>query len=141
MEENIKKVIEAICFSAGRIVTIEELMLTLEISKNELDEIINNDEVIYHKGYTAGELRKLLIRNNVPEFIDGAELCKLTRSIVDLAGEGLDERGIGEEIFLKPLYERIKNYSNPGMQILESIQKGINIEEIIEDYGKLDISI
>lgn len=35
--ENIKKIIEAICFAAGRIVTVEELILTLEISKDELD--------------------------------------------------------------------------------------------------------
>lgn len=115
--------------------------LGLKDKLDELEEIMNNDEVLYHNGYTAGELRKLLIQNRVPEFIDEAELCKLTRSIVDLAGEGLGQRGIGEEIFLKPLYERIKNHSNPGMQILESIQNGVNIEELIRDYGKLDITI
>ena len=38
--ENIKKAIEAICFAAGRVVTIEELMLTFEISKDDLDQII-----------------------------------------------------------------------------------------------------
>lgn len=115
--------------------------LGLKDNLDELEEIMNNDEVLYHNGYTAGELRKLLIQNRVPEFIDEAELCKLTRSIVDLAGEGLGQRGIGEEIFLKPLYERIKNHSNPGKHIIESIQKGVNIEEIIDDYGKLDIII
>lgn len=115
--------------------------LGLKDKLDELEEIINNDEVIYHKGYTAGELRKLLIQNRVPEFIDEGELCKLTRSIVDLAGEGLGQRGIGEEIFLKPLYERIKNHSNPGKHLIESIRNGVNIEELIRDYGKLDITI
>lgn len=115
--------------------------LGLKDKLDELEEIMNNDEVIYHNGYTAGELRKLLIQNRVPEFIDEAELCKLTRSIVDLAGEGLGQRGIGEEIFLKPLYERIKNHSNPGKHLIESIQNGVNIEELIRDYGKLDITI
>ena len=115
--------------------------LGLKDKLDELEEIMNNDEVIYHNGYTAGELRKLLIQNRVPEFIDEAELCKLTRSIVDLAGEGLGQRGIGEEIFLNPLYERIKNHSNPGKHIIESIQNGVNIEELIRDYGKLDITI
>ena len=47
--ENIKKIIEAICFSAGRTVTIEELILTLEISKNELDEIINSMQEEYNQ--------------------------------------------------------------------------------------------
>ena len=115
--------------------------LGLKDKLDELEEIMNNDEVLYHNGYTAGELRKLLIQNRVPEFIDEAELCKLTRSIVDLAGEGLGQRGIGEEIFLKPLYERIKNHSNPGKHLIESIQNGVNIEELIRDYGKLDITI
>ena len=48
-KENIKKIIEAICFSAGRIVTIEELILILEITKNELDEIINSMQEDYKK--------------------------------------------------------------------------------------------
>lgn len=38
--EKIKNIIEAICFAAGRIVTIEELILTLEINKDDLDTII-----------------------------------------------------------------------------------------------------
>lgn len=37
-----KEIIEAILFSAGRIVTQEELVLALEIDKNQLEEIINN---------------------------------------------------------------------------------------------------
>lgn len=38
--EKIKNIIEAICFAAGRIVTTEELILTLEINKDDLDTII-----------------------------------------------------------------------------------------------------
>lgn len=115
--------------------------LGLKDKLDELEEIIENDEVIYHKGYTAGELRKLLIQDKIPEFINQKELSGLARNIVDLAADGLGERGIGEEIFLKPLYERIKNHSNPGKDIIQSIQNGMEIEEIIRDYGKLDITI
>ena len=115
--------------------------LGLKDKLNELEEIIQNDEVIYHKGYTAGELRKLLIQDKIPEFINQKELSALARNIVDLASDGLRKRGIGEEIFLKPLYERIKNHSNPGKNIIQSVQKGMKIEEIIRDYGKLDITI
>jgi len=115
--------------------------LGLKDKLNELEEIIQNDEVIYHKGYTAGELRKLLIQDKIPEFINQKELSALVRNIVDLASDGLRKRGIGEEIFLKPLYERIKNHSNPGKNIIQSVQKGMKIEEIIRDYGKLDITI
>ncbi len=40
--QKIKETIEAILFAAGRIVTIEELVLALEIDKNQLEEIIEN---------------------------------------------------------------------------------------------------
>ena len=115
--------------------------LGLKDKLDELEEIISNDNVIYHKGYTAGELRKLMIQEKIPEFINKDDLCGLCKNIVDLANEGLCERGIGEETFLKPLYERIKNHSNPGKEIIQSIYDGVKIEEIIKDYGKLDITI
>lgn len=41
MQKN-KAIIEAILFSAGRIVTQEELILVLEIDKKEVEEIIND---------------------------------------------------------------------------------------------------
>ena len=103
----------------------------------ELDELIGNDNVIYHKGYTAGELRKLLIQDELPAFIDKNALCKLTKDVVDLAECGLKERGIGEEIFLSPLYDRIKEHSNPGKDIITQMNNGGELEKIIKDYGEL----
>ena len=41
-EQKIKAVIEAILFAAGRTVTIEELILALEINQNQIEEIIKN---------------------------------------------------------------------------------------------------
>lgn len=105
---------------------------------DELEELINEDNVIYHKGYTASELRKLLIQDELPAFIDKNELCKLSKDIVDLADSGLKERGIGEEIFLNPLYNRIKKRKNPGKNIILLMNNGANLEELIEDYGELD---
>ncbi|WP_407381187.1 hypothetical protein [Methanobrevibacter sp.] len=113
--------------------------LGLKDKLNELEYIINNDKVIYHKGYTAGELRKLLIQEEMPSFVDKEGICKLSKDIVDLAGEGLKDRGIGEEIFLKPLYKRIKEHTNPGKNLITSIHSGVKLEKIIEDYGKLDL--
>ena len=111
--------------------------LGLKEKLDELEELIGNDNVIYHKGYTAGELRKLLIQDELPVFIDGNDLCKLSKDIVDLANVGLKERGIGEEIFLNPLYERIKKHSNPGKDIITSMHNGMKLERIIKDYGNL----
>ncbi|MBO6274933.1 MAG: hypothetical protein J6M91_05260 [Methanobrevibacter sp.] len=113
--------------------------LGLKDKLDEMDEIIKNDDVIYHKGYTASELRKLFIQRDIPSFIDKNDLCRLTREIVDLASDGLKERGIGEEIFLKSLYNRIKKHTNPGKDFITSMNNGIKLESIIEDYGKLDL--
>ena len=45
--EKIKSIIEAILFSAGRPVTQEELILCLEISKEQIEEIIRNMQEEY----------------------------------------------------------------------------------------------
>lgn len=111
--------------------------LGLKDRLDELDKLITDDDVIYHKGYTAGELRKLLIRDEIPPFLDKEGLCSLTRDIVDLASEGLSQRGMGEEIFLNPLYERIKNHTNPGKDLINLMNNGGNLEKIIEDYGSI----
>lgn len=112
--------------------------LGLKEKLDELEELINNDNVIYHKGYTATELRKLLICNENPLFVDKKELFGLTKDIVDLASSGLEKRGIGEEIFLNPLYKRIKKHTNPGRDLISSISNGIKLENLIRDYGKLN---
>lgn len=111
--------------------------LGLKARLDEMAEIIDNDHVIYHRGYTARELRKLLIQDEIPPFVDKDELCRLTRDIVDLARDGLEERGIGEEVFLKPLYGRIRDHTNPGKNIIESMHNGVELEKIIKDYGKI----
>lgn len=115
--------------------------LGLKDKLNDLEHLIENDTAIYHKGYTAGELRKLLIQEEIPKMFNKNEICKLSKDIVDLAAEGLDERGLGEEVFLNSLYMRIKNHTNPGKELLKSVRRGIKIEKIINDYGKVDITI
>ena len=108
--------------------------------KEKIDEIntfISNDQVIYHKGYTASELRKLLIQDELPPFINKKDLCELTNNILDIAKEGLYQRGLGEEIFLKPLYNRVKYHTNPGKEMINSLHDGMKIEKIIKDYGGL----
>ena len=67
-------------------------------------ENIFSDSCIYDGDYNATELRKLLIKREIPEAIDEDELYKIAKSVLDLAKDGLEERGFGEEIFLNPLY-------------------------------------
>lgn len=104
---------------------------------DELDELIMNDTVIYHKGYTAGELRKLLIKDETPAFIDKSDLCRLAKEVVDISKEGLQDRGIGEKTFLNPLYKRIKCRTNPGKNMIEKLNNNIKLEAMIKEYGKI----
>ena len=113
--------------------------LGLKGKLDELDDIITKDTAIYHKGYTAGELRKLLIQDEIPKIFNKKELCALSKEIVDLAKDGLKERGIGEEVFLNPLYDRIKKHTNPGKIIIDSIKNNVKIEKLIDDYGRLSV--
>lgn len=109
--------------------------LGLKEKIDELHEFISKDRVIFHKGYTASELRKLLIQDEIPSFINKKKLCELTNNILNIAKDGLNKRGRGEEIFLKPLYNRVKYHTNPGKEMIKSLHDGIKIEKIIKDYG------
>ena len=82
-----------------------------------------------------------MIQDEIPAFINKKDLCTLSKNVVDLAYGGLEDRGIGEEIFLNPLYERIKRHTNPGRQIIDLMHKGIKLEKIIRDYGNLSSAV
>ncbi len=115
--------------------TVAAFHLGLKYKLKELKEILENDHVIYHHGYNSLELRKLLVKDKLPEFINEDKLYDLIRKVVDLAKEGLKERGYGEEKFINPLYNRINERTNPAKQILSLTNQGINIDKIIKEYG------
>lgn len=103
----------------------------------KLKEMLDNDKVIYHKGYTPYELRKKFNSREIPVFVNEDELYGLIGKVLDLAQEGLKFRGLGEEIFLEPLYERVHRKSNPARKLLEQKEAGMGMEEIIMEYAKL----
>lgn len=106
--------------------------------KNSLDkaeQILQNDKVLLGNGYTTTELRKLLIKTEMPSFIDIDGLYRLARDVVNAASDGLKSRGKGEEILLAPLYERIDKRTNPARTMLNLMNKGTPVEKIIEMYS------
>jgi gamma-glutamylcysteine synthetase len=76
-----------------------------------------------------------LIQSEIPEYLDKNQLYEFTNKIVNVASDGLKQRGIGEEKFLKPLYERIKKQTNPAKDILNSLNNNRTMEELIKEYG------
>jgi gamma-glutamylcysteine synthetase len=60
-------------------------------------------------------------QNDVVEQIDFAAF---THRILQFAEAGLVSRGLGEEVFLKPLYRRLKYGASPGQEAAEVFKRG-----------------
>lgn len=118
--------------------TVAAFHLGLKNQPERLKKILQNDRVLYHRGYTATELRKMLVKRKLPEFVCIDKLYQLTEEILDLSWEGLRSRGYGEETMLMPLYERVKKRENPAERMLKLKEDGVLLEDIIKDYGMLD---
>lgn len=124
---------DSLCVAAFHVGLVERL--------EELSELLDNDRILYHHGYTSGELRKILTKRNLPEFIDKDKLYSLAKRVVDLAYDGLVSRSQGEEKLLEPLYQRIKSQTNPAKNMITLINSGVKLEEIIAEYAKAEYSI
>ena len=114
--------------------TVAAFHLGLKNRLQKLDELLKQDHVIYHRGYTAGELRKMFVRSQLPAFVDVEKLYELIKNILELAKEGLASRGYGEESMLKPLFERTENKTNPAKRMLDLRKQGADIQDIILEY-------
>ncbi len=119
------------------VMTVGAFQLGLKHNLDKLDKLLKDDEVIYHHGYTPTELRKLFCNRKYPAFVDEDKLYELLKEILDIASEGLDKRGFGEERFLEPLYERVEKRTNPAKTMLKLLEEGNTIESIIYEYGKI----
>lgn len=108
--------------------------LGLKEKLHELNKMLSEDTVIYHHGYSATELRKLFDKVELPSFVDVDALYGLAERVVSLAGEGLANRGYGEEVLLEPLYQRIKKRTNPSQYLLANKNR---LDTVIEEYGRL----
>lgn len=117
--------------------TVAAFHLGLKNQLHRLEELLNKDHVIYHHGYTPGELRRMFVRDQLPSFVDQDALYELVQAVLDLAREGLENRGYGEESFLVPLYARMKDRTNPAKRLLNLRDQGTDLEDIILEYGQL----
>lgn len=117
--------------------TVAAFHVGLKEQLHALTELLEQDYVLYHHGYTATELRKLFVQQNLPGFVKEEELYALAKDILDLASIGLKERGLGEEILLQPLYERVREHTNPARKLLALRGQGVELEDIILKYAAI----
>ncbi len=128
----------ACCQPVRDAMTVAAYFTGLQHKLSQLDELLTNDTALYHHGYAASELRKLFNAGQVPAAIDESALYKLVEHVLDLAQEGLKERGLGEEAYLAPLYDRAQKHTNPAKAMLQRIADGESLETVIRDYGTLE---
>ena len=58
--------------------------------------------------------------------------------ILELARDGLSERGYQEESFLEPLFRRAETLLSPAREMLAGLEKGDQIEFWIDQYSKTE---
>lgn len=102
----------------------------------ELQELLLTDEVLYHHGYGAAELRRMMSREELPDFVDRRALREKLVQILDLAREGLELRGRGEEDLLSPLDKRAQTLTSPAREMLQRLRSGETMREIVLDYAR-----
>ncbi len=119
------------------VMTVASFHTGLSGKIGELAELIGNDRTLYSHGYTAAELQDMLSKYEIPAFIDRKGLSAQLIAILDIASEGLKERGKGEERFLGALYERAERLTNPAREMVTGMKNGADIRKYIEDYSLL----
>jgi len=133
---NIKKIIEAICFAAGRTVTIEELMLTFEISKDELDKIIREMQEEYkQRGIELIKVENGYQLCSKKEYYDYIYPILDKRAKPRLSGASLEVLSI---IAYNPRIMRAEIEAIRGVNSDASIYKLLEYG-LIEEAGKLDL--
>jgi gamma-glutamylcysteine synthetase len=115
--------------------TVSAFHMGLMTKTAELEGLMEQDRVLYHHGYNATELRKIMNRRQWPEFIDRKGLKNLCIQVLDLAAQGLKEQHLGAEQFLEPLYERAEKLQSPARYMVEQLEQGRPMEELIRQYG------
>ncbi len=123
----------ACCQPISDVMTVSAFHLGLLKKTDELRKLIEQDKSLYHNGYNAIELRRQLVRCDIPSYVDADSLYALVHKILNLCRQGLTERGLGEEIYLEPLYERVAKRTNPAKSMLKRLENGETLDNIINE--------
>lgn len=112
----------------------------LGITENfeKAEKLIENDNSVFNKGYTPTELRKLFVKRELPSFVDTDKLKTLLKNLLDIAREGLINRGKGEEVFINCLYDRAETLTPPASKYFALKNKGYTDNEIIKQFSIIE---
>ena len=105
---------------------------------DEIIDILENDHVMYHHGFSALELRALMNNKNWPEFIDREGLKKLCLQILDICRKDLVEHNQGEEVLIECLYERAESLTSPARRVRNALDAGESLEPLIREFAAVE---
>ena len=123
------------CQPLEETMTVAAFHTGLMAKVDELDQLMRADTVLFHHGYSATELRRIMNRRDWPRFIDRDALCTLCLQVLELASEGLQTMGLGEERYLDPLFTRAETLSSPARTMKEALEAGTPLQDLIERYS------
>lgn len=136
--EKIQSIIESILFAAGRMVSIEEMELALEISKEDIEKIIEKMQEEYKEPKRGIELIRL---NNGYQLCSKKENYDYIYQIIDkrnkpkLSNAALETLSI---IAYNPKISRAEIEAIRGVSVDATIYKLLEYG-LIEEAGKLDL--
>ena len=136
--EKIQSIIESILFAAGRMVSIEEIELALEVSRVDLEKILDKMQEEYKEEKRGIELIKL---NNGYQLCSKKENYEYIYKIIDkrnkpkLSNAALETLSI---IAYNPKISRAEIEAIRGVSVDATIYKLLEYG-LIEEAGKLDL--
>lgn len=80
------------------------------------------------------KLRLDALKHTFDASINGVSVLALIAKFLDTAKEGLLKRNLGEEIFLKPLYERLARQKSPADDAIDIFQKE-GLQSFLKHYA------
>ncbi|MFV0528193.1 MAG: glutamate-cysteine ligase family protein [Lachnospiraceae bacterium] len=111
--------------------------LGLRSELESLEKLLDSDRSLFHHGFSSMELREICNRREWQDFMEREDIASFLLDILRLAEQGLRRRGLGEETYLAPLFIRAKRCTNPARTMLEYLESGSSMEDIIHRYAKI----
>lgn len=136
--ENMKGIIEAILFASGREITKNELILNLEIPKEEIEVLIKEMQEDYKKQNRGIEL---IVINNTYQLCTKKELYEYIYSILDKRSKPKISNATMETLSIiayNPKITRAEIESIRGVNVDACIYKLLEYN-LIEESGKTDL--
>lgn len=121
-QQPFKDLMSLSAFHLGILSNLEKIQALLKTVKNYTDK------------FTFSQMRE----KGIFECYDinlGFDVKKFIFELLILIKEGLISREKNEEIYLDPLFERLKNESNPAKEWFNKLEQGKTIPELVKEYS------